>query len=49
MKNKHRGGFPLSHEKAVRYGKEGGSPLLLALRHGKRITIDGKRYIPRNK
>ena len=40
---------PLSHEKAVRYGKLGGSPLLLALRRGKRITIDGKQYHPKSK
>jgi hypothetical protein len=44
---KRKGGFPLSHEKAVRYGKQGGSPLLLALKRGKKITIDGKRYIPK--
>ena len=41
---KRKGGFPLTHEKAVRYGKEGGNPVLLALRQGKRITINGKPY-----
>ena len=39
----------LSHERAVRYGKLGGSPLLLAERQGKRITINGKLYKPKNK
>jgi len=39
----------LTHEKAVRYGKLGGSPLLLAERQGKRITINGKPYHPKSK
>lgn len=44
-----RGGFPLSHKDAVKYGKQGGSPLLRALSHGRRITIDGKPYHPKSK
>ena len=39
----------LSHEKAVKYGRMGGSPLLLAERQGKRITINGKLYKPKSK
>jgi hypothetical protein len=46
---KRHGALNRSHEQHVRDGKQGGSPLLLALRRGKKITIDGKRYIPKSK
>ena len=46
---KKNSGFPLSHKDAVRYGKQGGSPLLKALARGRRITIDGKLYHPKSK
>jgi len=32
-----------------KWGSEGGSPLLLAVKHGRRITIDGKPYHPKSK
>ena len=46
MKKHH---FPLSHKEAVKYGKQGGNPLLMAQRQGKRITVDGKPYHRKSK
>lgn len=48
-KREKKSGFPLSHADAVKYGKLGGNPLLLSLKKGKKITVDGKRYVPKNK
>ena len=38
-----------SKEQYRKWGTKGGSPLLLAERAGKRITINGKLYKPKSK